>query len=71
MAAEEAAERHRAVAQKIRSNFFADGVGLWLNASGHPAAWREEVAYLASAGGDEEALALQLERKHDYPTWDP
>ena len=34
-------------------------------------AWREEVEYLASAGGDEEAIALQLERKHDYPTWDP
>jgi len=42
---DEAAERHHAIAQKIRSNFFVDGVGLWLNASGHPAAWREEVGH--------------------------
>ena len=35
------------------------------------ARWRGEVEYLAQAGMDEEARALQLERKHGYPTWDP
>eukprot|EP01047_Picozoa_sp_COSAG01_P044334 COSAG01_NODE_3998_length_5447_cov_2.455871_2_plen_616_part_00 len=41
----EAEKRHSAVVTKIRRNFFLDGVGLWLNDTGHPAAWREEVGH--------------------------
>ena len=40
-----AEERHRTIVATIRRNFFLDGVGLWLNASGHPAAWREEIKH--------------------------
>ena len=41
----EAAERHSAVVATIRRNFFLQGVGLWLNETGHPAAWREEAGH--------------------------
>ena len=39
------ASRHAKTVQKIRDNFFKDGVGLWINTTGHPAAWREEIAH--------------------------
>ena len=29
--------------EKIHRNFHLEGVGLWINKTGHPAAWREEI----------------------------
>ena len=39
------AERHAETVQTIRDNFFKEGVGLWINKTGHPAAWREEIGH--------------------------
>lgn len=38
----EAEELYNSKMERIRTNFFKDGVGLWMNNTGHPAAWREE-----------------------------
>jgi hypothetical protein len=38
-----AEELYSSKMERIRSNFFQHGVGLWINSTGHPAAWREEV----------------------------
>jgi hypothetical protein len=40
-----AATRHSKMVGTIRENFFKSGTGLWLNDTGHPAAWREETAH--------------------------
>lgn len=37
--------RHSEMIRIIRQNFFKEGVGLWINSTGHPAAWREEIAH--------------------------
>jgi hypothetical protein len=42
---ETAAKVYAAKVEQIKSNFFEEGVGLWMKDLGHPAAWREEVGH--------------------------
>ena len=40
-----AAKVYAAKVEQIKTNFFTEGVGLWMKELGHPAAWREEIGH--------------------------